>query len=390
MNRVSKIFNICNIYILLLLMYYSQGIIGITGSIISRGILVVILAISVYYIYRYRTMFRFSTYFKYTNILVSMFLIYGGLYMLYNRGTKVSTYIYIQQILLSFLPVYTFYIFTMMGLLTRKAMAYWFVLFMMSSSVGFFYIQSSITESEGVEETINNGAYTFVALMPMIFLFEKKKLMQSIAMGICGYFIIMSFKRGAMLIGAVCLIIFLYRAFVSAKGLGKIIIVIVGVAMAYIGVYLVQDMLLNSALFNRRLEETMEGNSSGRDWLYAKAWDTFTSETNPIRFLFGYGANGTVEVMDQFAHNDWLEICINQGLLGLIIYFLYFVGFFKSWIRLRKINKTLFVTLGIALFISFGKTLFSMSYSNTIFYVTMVIGYCMAYVDSFKVPVELT
>lgn len=389
MNRASKIFNICNFYILLLLLYYSQAVLGFTGSIISRGIMILILLLSIYIIYRHRTSFRPSTFFKYTDVLLIMFIIYGGLHMLYKSVAMVSTYIYIQQILLCFLPIYTFYIFTKMGLLTRKVMQYWFVFFIMSAIAGFYSMQKYILSTSGQEETINNCAYNFIALIPMIFLFEKQKLLQSIAMGICGYFIIMSFKRGAMLIGAVCLLVFLYRAFMSAKGLGKLAIILLGVAMVYIGVYLVQDMLVNSDLFNRRLEETLEGNSSGRDWLYAKAWDKFSSETNPIRFLFGYGANGTLDVMDQFAHNDWLEICINQGLVGLIVYFFYFVGFFKSWIRSKKINKTLFATLGIALFISFGKTLFSMSYSNTTFYITMVIGYCIAYVDSFKEPVEL-
>jgi hypothetical protein len=96
----------------------------------------------------------------------------------------------------------------------------------------------------------------------------------------------------------------------------------------------------------------------------------------PLQFLFGRGAWATLKVSDNFAHNDWLELGVNQGGVGVCLYVMYWIAFYTTAKGLGNgtvRNATMYVML-----ISFLMTMFSMSYDNMSIYATIVIGYCMA------------
>ena len=80
-----------------------------------------------------------------------------------------------------------------------------------------------------------------------------------------------------------------------------------------------------------------------------------------MQFLFGLGAQGTLSVNESYAHNDWIAILLEQGVFGLLLYLLYWIGFVISWIK-SKDNADSFVALGLLIIIGLGKTLFSMYY----------------------------
>ena len=125
-----------------------------------------------------------------------------------------------------------------------------------------------------------------------------------------------------------------------------------------------------------RIEETIAGNSSGRDKLYSFFWNYFTENANFLQYLFGRGANGTLEIYYNYAHNDWLEIAVNQGLIGIVVYAFYWLGFYKTWKRATNIDaKTI---LALTFFIFFAKTMFSMSYADMTYVSTSILGYALA------------
>ena len=135
--------------------------------------------------------------------------------------------------------------------------------------------------------------------------------------------------------------------------------------------------MVESAYFQKRLEDSFEGNSSGRDKIYSAMLSFFWNETTPLQFLFGSGANATLRVARVYAHNDWLEIAVNQGLLGLMIYMIYFLIFFKTVLSKRN-NSSAKLALQLVFIICFMKTLFSMSYNDMNIGTTFVLGYCLA------------
>ena len=162
----------------------------------------------------------------------------------------------------------------------------------------------------------------------------------------------------------------------NARGNQRFIVILLTAALAVAGVYFVIDMMTSSDYFMQRLEATKEGNSSGRDSLYSFFWTYFTEKADAIQYLFGRGANGTLEIYYNYAHNDWLEIAVNQGLIGIFVFSIYWINFYKTWRQATNIDaKTIFA---ISLLIYFAKTLFSMSYTDMTYVSTSVLGYALS------------
>ncbi len=154
-----------------------------------------------------------------------------------------------------------------------------------------------------------------------------------------------------------------------------VLLLIIGNILALF--YYVSYMLDTSELFNVRLESTLEGNASNRESMYPHLLRQIFYYATPLQFLFGRGAWGTLKVSDNVAHNDWLEIGVNQGMLGIVVYIAYWIAFYVSAKRMQD-NKRIYNVLMLSMLILFVKTLFSMSYDNMPIYATMCIGYCMA------------
>lgn len=382
---MKKIFNIANLYILLWCLYTLQGVLIPVGSFVSRTVFVVIMLISLYYAYVFFTTQKATRYFRAMNMLLIMFIVYGIILLMFGQTVKglkvVSNHTYLQHTLMSFLPVYPFYIFSQKGLIHKKMLLIWLLVFVFLVTLKYNYQEQIILENYVWEETVNNIAYVVLVLLPLICLFENRKIIQYVLFGYCMFLILSSFKRGAILIGAFCFVLFMFYSLKSTKGIKKIVIVLGGLVVIAVGYYYIMNLLETSDLFNRRLEATMEGDSSGRDSLYSAFWRIFSTEKNPLRFLIGYGANGTLALVGQYAHNDWLELAIDNGLLGIVLYLNYWICFAKTWRSNENLAPTIRFVFGMTLFIAFAKTLFSMSYTNTPFYVTLTIGYCLAQYD---------
>lgn len=84
------------------------------------------------------------------------------------------------------------------------------------------------------------------------------------------------------------------------------------------------------------MEDTASGQSSGRDILYSTYWSHYINNDNIVQLLFGEGAYHTENILHLKAHNDWLELLIDCGLCGAILYFVYWYSFFKMWKKVRS------------------------------------------------------
>lgn len=394
---MKKIINISDLYILLWSLYTLQGVLLPVGSLLSQSIFVMLMLISLYYAYKFHQLYKVTKYFKAVDLLLVMFIVYGGVLLLYGQdinGIKVvNNYTYLQYTLMSFIPIYPFYIFSRQGLINKRALFIWLFVFVVALTLKYLDLQQQKLDEEGWEETINNISYVFIVILPLICMFDDKRLIQYFLWAYCAFFIIGSFKRGAMLIGAICFIMFMFHSLKSVKLGNKFLIIIVTAAVVFIGYQYVIGLMETSDLFNRRLDATMEGDSSGRDSLYAIFWKVIINQENPWKFLIGYGANGTLALAGQYAHNDWLELAIGQGLLGIIIYINYWRCSLQTWREIRKTNTVdpnIGFVLGMTIFIAFAKSLFSMSFTNNPFYVSLIIGYCLGQYDKQKPNIEIS
>ena len=188
----------------------------------------------------------------------------------------------------------------------------------------------------------------------------------------------MSMKRGAILIAVLCFIYFLYSMFKTSRGSTRVGIVLLSLAAIIVSAILVNDLLQTNEYFVSRIEQTLEGDSSNRDELYSTYFNHFITESSFLKFFLGNGANATLSIGYNYAHNDWLEIAINNGLLGIIIYMWYYISLFTDYMREKKYNLVYADVILMALIIMFTSSLFSMSYAslNTAF--PIAVGFVLA------------
>lgn len=378
----SKITSISSIYIILWCVYELQVFVfGTDGTIFSRLIILFLLAVSVYYTVYAITRYKMTPYIKALSVLLLMFTIYGAIFIIsqksiYIGSNRIRNFSYLQGIYISLLPIFPFYVFTRKGMLRSDNVKKWAVWFVFIATLQFFQKQLLAQQQFNAEEVTNNMGYAVLSVIPLLSFFSSKRNMQYIGIVYLMALVIFSMKRGAILIGAICVAWFLYSSLKTSKRGRKATVVIIGVAVVLAGYYLVQYMLSSSDYFNIRVESTFEGDSSNRNFIYSRLWNHFINESNGFHFLLGNGACYTVLVAGNVAHNDWLEILINQGLIGAVIYLFYWLRFYQTTKRARY-DDELYLAISLLLIINFSKGFISMSYGDMSIYSTFCLGYCL-------------
>lgn len=382
--------NICYLYLFIIFLCMLNGTLYEAGGIVAQSLQLVLLLITFYYTIYANSRYELNGFFKVLNILLVMFTIYG-LLRLFSREVlmvKGVEYLVIDRIYtlkiiyLSLLPIYPFYVFTKQGLLKESTIKFCFFVFLILTIENYFIsqnqkLQKAIEMGSSAEEFTDNLGYTFLSLLPAIVVFYKKPIIQYLGIIVCGFFILICMKRGPIVIFVLCLLWFMFNNLKQVQKKRRWFIVLLSFVVVLVGIYLFNYMMTTSDYFQYRLIQTAEGDSSGRDRIYKTFFDHLKNESNPLRFLFGYGTDGTLKIAGFFAHNDWLEIAINHGLVGVVLYFFYWVVFYRTWRRTRP-HPQAFMAIGLFFIIYFIATFFSMSYSCVSRCAAMVLGYYFA------------
>lgn len=235
-----------------------------------------------------------------------------------------------------------------------------FFLFIVTSYRFFIERQEMILSHEGRRMT-QNLAYSFVIYLPVLFYYKKKLL--SIAFYFLSLFMVVTgAKRGAILVFLIFSIYYFYVEYAHQMKKIKFRYVVLGVIFASVAIMIAYNVYLSNEYLQMRIDNTMEGDSNGREYYFRYIWQKWLSEQNPISFLFGYGFCSSIGMIGNHAHNDWLEILSTAGLLGVIVYSF----FYATMIRQNKnlypsADKKVLTSIIIILFV---KSLFSMSYCS--------------------------
>lgn len=384
---MRRTLNSCAIYISTWLLYNLQGILYQSGGFISQCLLLFLLLWSIVFVFKVNRIKHVPLYFKSLNLLVALFSIYGvllivsGKQLYITEGTKtlVSNSTYLKNILASLLPIYAFYYFSRIGQLTEKALRRWSFVFIGVALFQFIrsHQQLIYLSSDNITETTNNAGYLFLYLMPSLILFKNKKILQYALLILFVIFLLFSMKRGAIIIGVLALVVIILQNIKYSPASNKIGVILLSIVCIIVAYYYFSSMLQDSEYFQMRIEATMEGDDSNRSMIYSNLMQTFTEDSSVSQILMGRGANGTLEVGSNYAHNDWLEILTNQGILGVVVYLVYWISFF-SISRDRNYSKINRFCIFLIFMICFSKTLFSMSYSSLNIYITSILGLALA------------
>ena len=366
------------------MIYYLQDMLMIKG-VLAQSILIVLMAMSIYAFCLVNMFYRISLYLRWLNIMLFVVTVYGLVlffsgFALYPDEFNLYTSLqfgYLQRIYTSVLPIYFFYLFSLKKELSEKIMKSIFFAFLLFSIIMYYQNFFVVSEAMGRSEITNNIGYWFVPLIPMLLLIKIKDIWKFVFLTVVFAFIMMSMKRGAILVGTVALLLCLKHLLNYKPTKQKVYVIALSMVVICVISLFVMNLYDSSSYFKVRFSNTLEGDSSNRSWMYPLFFDYFIHQTTDLEFLFGCGANATYSKFGVYAHNDWLEFAINQGIFGVILYIVYWGGVVREWYFYHgPLNYKM--VLGDLIIIYMLKSCFSMSFDGMATVATLCIGYCLA------------
>lgn len=337
----------CGVYTSLWILYYLQGVLYANASLFAKFLLVAIISMSIY-----RLFFVFSKgmnpYLKALFMLLVLYIVYGILHLFGDAAIMqaetgsyaVTKFYYLKDSLLSILPIFSYYFYCKENAINENNINKYVLCFLGVAILNFFsysrmLFEQSLLNFDSALEIVNNMGYRFVPLIPLVYFLKKYRMLYIF---ICFVFIILGLKRGAIVVGSLFVLLYFYRSIFSHAVKGKSsnfskisAILLLGAALFFVNYYMQQ----NEVLF-KRLNSTLEGDYSGREDYVVIANDYLLNKIDFIKLLVGGGANTSIRVIGNYAHNDWYEIAMNNGLLGLLLYVNFLIVGFKTWRRIRK------------------------------------------------------
>lgn len=387
---MKKYLNSSSIYILLWCLYNLQGALYPSGSLLAKLLLFVILIWSIFSFIRVnKSPNTLPSFLKASNLFLFIMTFYGVVLIISGQELYITedyaqiksyNHDYLKNIYLSLLPIYVCYDYSRSGKFDQTHINLYTVTLLSVFIINFIYSYNQAVQLAGSSGATLNVGYKFLSMFPLVLLMCRNYI-KYILLLVCTFFILLSVKRGAILIAFVCFIYFLYTMLKNVKSRrrgGIVVLTILSIVTVY---FITNEILESYEYFIRRLESTLEGNISNRDVIYRTYFNHFISETNLFRFIFGNGANSTLKIGFNYAHNDWLELAINNGLTGVIIYALYFIALIKDYFVLKKKKNKYANVVFMAFIIMFMSSIFSMSYANISMPIAISLGYTMIYVN---------
>ena len=363
---MKKIKYIRNLLFLLFVIYYAQGSLYAQGSIIAKASLALVLVISGFYCIK-TLLDRKKKNFFYKAWTALLLLNIVGFVFTANFGESHHVSM-LKGILVTSLSFYPFYYFAQRGLLKSKHLLIFFLVMIPITILQYFFNANQILLERLSDSTelVNNIAYSFVALIPFVFLFKEKKVYSIASMALLMFFIIQGGKRGALIAGVIGLLFFIYyqlKTIDKKHRYRSYLLVLIGVLGL---VYFAYDVFQNNEFLVARMQKIGDGGgSSGRDIIYANIFNAWLNSDNMFSLVFGYGFAASLNLSGtgNFAHNDWLELLSNFGLLGVFIYGLLFYAAVKCFRNKDwNIDKRLLLLTIVSIW--FFSTLVSMSYTS--------------------------
>lgn len=304
----------------LFVLYNLQGILYTSGSIISQVALFLCILVGVYYWIK-------SLGYGKRNILVliiSCFLLLNGLgFMFYSGYYSSLAFNQLKGVLSCFLPFFIGFYLTTKQEITPKIFENLFYVLLVVNILSFYRFQTMLLEEVTGENVVNNISYSFARIIPLLFFVRRNILIRVGLSLVVVFFIALGAKRGAIVTGGVG--IFVYLIFLlkgkEAKGCWSRIVMLLFIACF---IYLVVWQVSSNDFLLQRFESR---NLSGRDRIYSTIFNSWYLSNNITQILFGFGFISSVDLTNGLlAHNDWLEILANFGLIGVCVYLGIFVS----------------------------------------------------------------
>ena len=317
MMPVGKKLSQGNIILILFLVYNLQGVFYESGGIISQSLILLVILIA--FISFIKVILSHPNDKVVTIwmifILLNIFYYLGSLN--WNRSLDVN---HLKGILSGMLPFFVFYESGKKGKDLITSFKLFFIVALIVTIVTYFRNKTQFMIEYQTDNVVNNMAYSFIPLVPFVFLFKGKVILQYSFVLLIATFVILGSKRGAIVSCIFSMICFMYYTYKDLSGksiYNKIILIL----LSFSAIYIVYSVFLGNSFILQSFERVAEGQISHRDVIYRTIWNYWLNASSVFNLLFGFGFVASVEITGKYlAHNDWLEVLSNMGLMGVIIY----------------------------------------------------------------------
>ena len=181
-----KKINQCDIYVGLWCIYMLQDVLYPAG-IINQLLQLIMLVWSMIAVFKHFIQpTEQSPILKATFILIVMYVIYGSIHIMFDDPIIIQgQHVYLQTALNSLSPIFLFYYFTKNGLLTSERIRIYLPILIIVCILLYYKKESLVLLKTNKEETTNNAGYFFIALIPYLFFYSKKPILQYLYEAFC-------------------------------------------------------------------------------------------------------------------------------------------------------------------------------------------------------------
>lgn len=185
-----------------------------------------------------------------------------------------------------------------------------------------------------------NDVYFLLLLLPWVLLYPKIQW-KSIGILVIIIAVLLSMKRTALLSLVVALVIYFLLERIRVRRLidGRFLFGVFAFAAIMLPLYSYIDTQTDSYLLSR-ISSSSDDKGSGRVDIYNEVIK-LQNESNISSWVIGHGHNRVVKSTSEFvsAHNDWLEVLFDYGLVGLVLYSCFHLLLLRKILRLLKLRS---------------------------------------------------
>lgn len=328
--NIDKLFS--KLLLLSIPLYFTQGWVFGSGSLVSQVLVGIWLLANFYYLVYYFQKCEISSIAKVILVfwIVNLFYWIVSPKEVHSLGLSFNTFGDFKNLTTVLLSYFPFAALTRKDVINDRYMRRFAILFLGAAIIAFMTKQGVNMEGFGFL-IANNTAYYLVAVIPLLGVFwgERKFWIGFVVILV---FILLSAKRGAILCAAISLPIYFLLSMKRVSANKMLSRVFGAVLVLTILSIVVINVFSSSELLQNRMIDTQAGDSSARDILYAELWKAFL-EGSLYNQLFGRGMSQTVTLIGSYAHNDWLELLIGEGLLGVSLYLVIFIRTIHFYVK---------------------------------------------------------
>jgi len=220
-----------------------------------------------------------------------------------------------------------------------------FLLLIATLPVTLYNIFNYSFESVFQLQVFNVFDATFILLVILPFVFTlKNDLLKIILVVLIGVVAFMSFKRTTIISYIIVVVLYyvntIFSGGLNSKSRNKYLLifsVIIGALIIYQSFNYIEKV--SGGLISERLNKMQEDRGSERLDIYSNILNLLSTSSSQS-LLFGHGGYRAVELkLKILAHNDFLEILYDFGIVTFIAYFVFFIQLTKYIGRILKYKK---------------------------------------------------